>query len=93
MHLISQVSLFNINFNNQPFIYFGSMLKLDIINYKTKNQAIIYLFAPAISSKNTIIGNINVFEALNINKLDLSQENLQFKELFIIWWSDLKTKV
>lgn len=93
MHLISQVSLFNINFYNQPFIYFGQMLKLDIIDYKTKNQAIIYLFAPAMGSKNTITGNINVFEALNINKLDLSQENLQFKELFIIWWSDLKTKV
>lgn len=43
------------------------MLKVDIINCKTKSLIIAYLFILVITSKIIIIDNINVFEELNIN--------------------------
>lgn len=66
------------------------MSKVDIINCKTKDLTIIYLFTLAIASKSITIDNITIFKRLNINQLDLLKEDLEFEELFTIWWGDLK---
>ncbi len=46
------------------------MLKVDIIDYKTESSMVAYLFVLVMTSESTIIGNINVFEELNINQRD-----------------------
>lgn len=53
----------------------------------------IFPFALSIRSKNTIVGNINVFKNLNIHQLRLSKEDPQFNDFFIIWWGNLKTEI
>lgn len=45
------------------------MPKIDVIDCKTKNSTVIYLFVPAMTSKSIITGNINIFEELNFNQL------------------------
>ena len=65
-------------------MYLALIQKVNIINYKTKSSIIAYLFPPAIASKSTITGNINIFEELNLNKLGLFKKHLWFGELFII---------
>lgn len=57
------------------FIYSDLILKVDIINCKTKKSTVTYLFALTIISKNTITDNINIFEELIINQLDLFKKN------------------
>lgn len=61
------------------------MLKVNVIDCKTKDLTVIYLFTLAKMSKNIITGNISVFEELNVNQLGLFKENHQFKKLFTIW--------
>lgn len=77
-------TLFIAGFSNQPFTYSAPMPKVNIIHYKTKSSTIAYLFTPTMASKSTIIGNISVFEKLNINQLGLLKENPQFRESFTI---------
>lgn len=80
-------------FPDQVFTYSAPMPKVDVIDYKTEGSTVAYPFAPAMASENTIAGNINVFEELNINQLGLSKEDPRFGELLTIWWGDLKTEV
>lgn len=56
-------------------MYLVSILKVDVIDCKTKRPIIVYLFALEMACKSTITSNINVFEKLNINQLSLSKEN------------------
>lgn len=60
------------------------MLKVNIINFKTKGSTITYLFALAMANKSITIGNINLFEKLNVNQLDLLKKYLQFEKLLTI---------
>lgn len=43
------------------------MPKVDIIDYKTKDSNLIFLFVLAIVNKNRTANNINIFKKLNIN--------------------------
>lgn len=54
-----------------PFFPIIAMLKVNIINYKTKSLILTYLFALAITNENNTIGNINIFKMLNIDQLSL----------------------
>lgn len=69
------------------------MLKVDIIEYKTKSVTSAFPFAPAMASESTTARNINIFEELNINQLSLAKDDPCFDELLYIWWGDLKTEV
>lgn len=69
------------------------MLKVDIIDCKTKSSIVTFLFASSIASKSIISENISIFEDLNICQLELSKKYSQFNNLLTIWWGDLKTKV
>lgn len=69
------------------------MPKIDIINYITKNLIVVFLFALLIVKKNSTMGNISIFENLNIHQIRLSKEDLQFNNFFTIWWGDLKTEI
>lgn len=40
------------------------MPKIDIINYKTKDLIVAFLFALSIVNKSTTLGNISIFENL-----------------------------
>lgn len=42
------------------------MLKFGIIDCKTENWILTYLYAPIIANKNTSISNIGIFKKLNI---------------------------
>lgn len=64
-------------------IYLAPILKIDIINCKTKKSTITYLFALTIISKNAITNNIDIFEELNINQLDLFKKTLNLERFFL----------
>lgn len=69
------------------------MPTVDIIDCRIKGSTVAFLFAPSMASNSTIVGNINVFENLNIHQLELLKEDPQFNDLIIIWWGNLKTDV
>lgn len=77
-----QFALFIASFPNQAFIYLILILKVDIIECKTKGSTVAYLFTLVMASKNTIIGNINIFEELNVNQQGLLRKNPLFGKLF-----------
>lgn len=51
------------------------MPKVDIIDCKTEGSGLPFPFAPAMASENTIVGNISVFEDLNMNQLGLTKDD------------------
>lgn len=61
------------------------MPKVDIINCKTEGVTEVYPFAPSMSNKSTIVGNISVFEDLNIGQLGLDKDDPCFDELLTLW--------
>lgn len=52
------------------------MLKVDIINCKTKNSTMVLPFTKRMASESITADNIGVFEDLNINQLGLKKEDL-----------------
>lgn len=61
---------------NEILLYTAAMPKVDIINCKNEGATVAYLFAPSMSSKSTTIGNINVFEDLNIGQRGLKKKTI-----------------
>ena len=58
------------------------MFKINIINYKTKDPTIVFLFAPAIFSKSSATSNIFVFENLFVCQMGLEKDNICWSKLF-----------
>lgn len=69
------------------------MLKVDIIECKTKCTSSDYPFATVIASESITARNISIFKELNINQLGLVKDDSCFDEIFYILWGDLKTEV
>lgn len=60
------------------------MLKIDIIDYKTKSSSLIFQFILIMTNKSIIAGNIGIFINLNMNQLGLIKDNPQFDKFFYI---------
>lgn len=60
------------------------MPKVEIIDCKTKNPTLTYLFIFAMVSKSTIAGNISAFKELNINQFGLEKDTQRFDKLLTI---------
>ena len=69
------------------------MLKVDIIECKTKCTSSDYPFAPVIASESITTRNISIFKELNINQLCLAKDDSCFDGIFYILYNDLKTEV
>lgn len=70
-------ALFIAAFLNHAFSYFVFMPKVEIINCKTKDLALVYTFALALASKSTMARNISIFKDLNIYQLGLKKNALR----------------
>lgn len=60
------------------------MLKVNIIDYKTKDAILAYLFAPVIANKSRTARNIRVFKDLNIIQLGLAKDDSGFNKILYI---------
>lgn len=88
-----QFNAFRVAFPEESLEYNLSMPAIDIIDCKTKGATEAYAFAPSMFSESSTVGNMSVFEDLNVNQMGIDKIDPRWDDWLTIWWGDLKTKV
>ena len=53
----------------------ASMLNINKIDYRTKGNTESHTFTPSMFSESSIVGNISVFQDLNVNQIGIQKTN------------------
>ena len=69
------------------------MLFLNLINCQKEGCTKAFAYAPSMFNKNSMAGNIRVFEDLNIRQMGVEKEDPHWADWLIIWGENLKTQV
>lgn len=69
------------------------MSRLNIINYKYEGKTEAFVFALSMHNKNSLSGNIGLFEDLNVIQIGIDKTDVWWNDWLTIWWDVLKTEV